>query len=54
MGLLFVGTQIFSSAHDYWDDIPDSARRMAMFFVPLMIFYVSLVAGELGVFEKRK
>ena len=46
-GLLVYGTYLFSFSYPYWVSIPDSARRLAMFFLPLMIYYVGLSAGEL-------
>lgn len=46
MALLFGGSYIFSFQFSEWVNIPDSARRMSMFFVPLMIFYVGLSFGE--------
>lgn len=44
--LLLYGTYIFSFNNSSWSAIPDSARRMAMFFIPLMIFYTGLSLGE--------
>ena len=38
--ILIVGTYLFSLNYPGWDHIPDSARRMAMFFSPLFIFYI--------------
>lgn len=52
LGILFAGTQLFSTSHEYWDVIPDSARRMAMFFLPLMIYYTTLIVAEQKVFKK--
>ena len=46
--LLLYGTYIFSFNNSTWSAIPDSARRMAMFFIPLMIFYIGLSLGGLG------
>lgn len=40
--LLIYGTYIYSIGISYWYQIPDSARRMAMFFIPLMVFYIGL------------
>jgi len=40
--LLFLGTLIFSYAFPQWREIPDSARRMSMFFIPMMIYYLAL------------
>lgn len=45
-GLLFVGTYLFSFGSVSWAEIPDSARRMAMFFMPLMIYYIGLILGQ--------
>ena len=45
--LLIYGTYIFSS-NAYWNSIPDSARRLAMFFLPLMLFYIGLSIGEIS------
>lgn len=39
--LLFVGTLIFSYTFVGWKAIPDSARRMSMFFEPLLIYTIS-------------
>lgn len=51
--LLFIGTYVFSINTKEWKDIPDSARRMSMFFVPLMIYYVGLVSGKV-IFSIKK
>lgn len=32
----------FSVSYQGWDKIPDSARRLSMFFIPLMIYYISI------------
>lgn len=39
---LFVGTLAFSITFPSWQEIPDSARRMSMFFIPLIIYYFGL------------
>ena len=41
-GLLLYATYVYSFGITYWYTIPDSARRMAMFFIPLMVFYIGL------------
>lgn len=38
---LLVGTYIFSFSPFQWKEIPGSAARMSMFFIPLFIFYVA-------------
>lgn len=45
-GLLIYGTYVYSLSFPYWEAIPDSARRMAMFFIPLMIFYIGLLSNN--------
>ena len=40
--ILFVGTWIFSITYPGWQDIPDSVRRMGMFFLPLMIYSIAI------------
>lgn len=37
---LFVGTLIFSITYPGWQDIPDSARRMSIFLLPMIIFSI--------------
>lgn len=49
---LIAGTYIFSLEVSGWKDIPDSALRLAMFFPPLMIYYVGLVFA--AAFKKQK
>lgn len=44
--LLAFSTYIFTFGFSEWGDISDSARRMAMFFMPLMIFYMGLSLGD--------
>ncbi len=39
---LFGGVYLFSVTINEWREIPDSARRMAMFFIPLLIFYIGI------------
>jgi hypothetical protein len=41
--LLVFGTYLFTFSNVSWNEIPDSARRMSMFFMPLMIFYAGMV-----------
>lgn len=43
--LLGYATYMFSFSFVGWDRIPDSARRMAMFFIPLMVFYIGIGLG---------
>jgi len=38
--LLFVGTFLFRYRFKGWEEIPDSARRMAMFLIPMYIYYI--------------
>lgn len=38
--LLVSGVYIFAFSHPDWQDIPGSATRMSMFFIPLFIFYI--------------
>jgi len=40
---LLVGTYLFSFVEPNWKSIPDSARRMSMFFLPLIIYYLGLI-----------
>jgi hypothetical protein len=40
--LLYAGTLLFSISYPGWQDIPDSARRMSMFLLPMIIFSASL------------
>ncbi len=47
--LLLYGTYRFSFSYTGWSAIPDSARRMAMFFMPMMIFYIGLGLGEVEI-----
>ncbi len=43
---LIAGTYVFSFKVAEWKDIADSATRMAMFFPPLMLYYVTLSFGR--------
>jgi hypothetical protein len=45
--LLVTGSYVFSFNFSEWINIPNSAGRMAMFFLPLMVFYIGLSLGEL-------
>ena len=40
LAALIGGTYFFSLTVKDWDKIPDSARRMAMIFTPLLIYYI--------------
>lgn len=40
--LVFGGTLAFSVYYPWWQDIGESAGRMSMFLIPMMIFYLSL------------
>lgn len=40
IGLTFVGTLIFSVSFDTWREIGNSAQRMSMFMVPLLIIFI--------------
>lgn len=40
--LLIAGTFLFSIGYPGWQDIPDSARRMSIFFLPLMLYSIAL------------
>jgi len=40
---LLVGTYLFSFVEPNWESIPGSARRMSMFFLPLIIYYLGLI-----------
>jgi hypothetical protein len=44
--LLLYATYIYTFGVAYWSVIPDSARRMAMFFIPMMIYYIGLTLGQ--------
>jgi len=52
-GLLLYATYAYSFSVSYWYTIPDSARRMAMFFMPMMVYYIGLALDRF-VYEKRK
>ena len=52
--LLLYGTYRFSFNFADWSVIPDSAKRMAMFFIPMMIFYIGLSLGGLGAYANKK
>jgi len=52
--LLIYGTYIYSFGISYWDKIPGSARRMAMFFFPLFVFYIALSVSELAKDNRTK
>lgn len=45
-GMLLLGTYLFTFGPTSWSEIPDSARRMAMFFMPLMIYYIGLTSEQ--------
>lgn len=47
--LLFAGTLFFSVSFNEWNQIPDSARRMSMFLLPLMLYSIALSTNN----EKR-
>lgn len=44
---LVAGTYVFSFKVAEWKEIADSATRMAMFFPPLMLYYVTLSFGQM-------
>lgn len=46
LGFLLYATYVYSFGVPYWNTIPDSARRMAIFFMPMMIYYVGLTFGD--------
>lgn len=50
--ILLLGSYIFSFQFSEWVNIPDSARRMSMFFVPMMIFYSAITLGEFNLEHK--
>jgi len=57
-GILIAGTYLFSINYVGWNHIPDSALRMAMFFIPLIIFYIGYSdifarAADILFFHKR-
>jgi 4-amino-4-deoxy-L-arabinose transferase-like glycosyltransferase len=47
--LLFLGTYILSFGSGTWIRIPDSAKRMSMFFIPMFDFYIfsSQIVGQM-------
>lgn len=45
-GFLIYATYVYSQSVSYWKDIPDSARRMSMFFMPMMIYYIGISYGK--------
>jgi hypothetical protein len=47
-GLFFLGTYLFSLSHTNWNEIPDSVRRVAMIFLPMMLFYSTLAFDEIS------
>jgi hypothetical protein len=40
--VLLFSAYVFSFSFSEWRDIPGSAERMAMFFIPLMVYYIGL------------
>ena len=44
--LLFAGTLFFSITQKEWSEIPDSARRMSMFLIPLMLYSIALATNN--------
>ena len=38
--LLVCGTYVFTFSYSYWENIPGSAGRMSMFFLPLFLYYI--------------
>lgn len=50
--MIFVGTLIFSTSFSQWQSIPDSARRMSMFLIPLAIFVITDACAD--IYRKRK
>lgn len=40
--LLIAGAYIFTFTYPTWRQIPDSAQRIAMFFIPLLVYYVGI------------
>jgi len=46
--LLYISAYVFSFTQVDWKGIPDSARRMSIFFLPLIIFNIFLFIGDLG------
>lgn len=51
---LIAGTYIFSFSVDTWKEIPDSVRRMSMFFLPMFVYSIFLVLGKSGTLLKSK
>jgi len=41
LGMIFVGTLLFSVTFPEWKSIPDSAARMSMFLIPIIIYLIS-------------
>jgi hypothetical protein len=45
-GMVVLGTYIFSYSLSTWNEIGDSAYRMTMFIIPLILYYVALVLNN--------
>lgn len=43
LGVMIGGIYIFSMSNSWWKNIPDSVRRMMVFIVPLIIFYIGTI-----------
>jgi len=41
LSLIILGTLAFSDSFSEWKEIPDSANRMSMFFIPLFIYFIA-------------
>jgi len=44
--ILFIGTYFFFIVYPEWQSIPDSARRMSMFLIPLMLYSIALAIND--------
>lgn len=44
--IIFVGTYFLSFIYNWWYAVPDSARRMSMFMIPLLLYSISLIFQE--------
>lgn len=50
--LLIFGTYVFSIIYPGWINIPDSARRMSMVFIPIIILYSGFILNHIKLFNK--
>jgi len=46
LSLLFLGAYVFSLSYSEWANIPSSFKRLALFLVPMIIFFTATFLGE--------